>query len=662
MIVSHTERPRELKWYHAGPMLYGDWGTSRFYVLGLALYYAQHASFWYVAGVCALVAAVGWAYTIICRCYPDGGGVYSAARQTSKTLAAIGALLLFADYIVTASLSALDGMHYLQIKELVLWSGATHSADVAEFYVRAFAIFGIFLIGVVNFVGPKKAGTFALVVAVGTLALTIILVVAAMLPHGTISAMSQGWANIHRPSGSAGHMWHSLVNVVLALSGVEAIANMTGIMVHPVNRTAKKSIWPVLFEVVIFNLILAVAMNALPAKYLAKADASGQKTTLAAQEERAREIEKMPQWKENPALVAEHDAAELTTDQKDAENRVLWVMAKEFVGRPFAAICGIVFGLLLLSAVNTAIADMVSIQYVMARDSELPKGLMKLNIFGVPWRTLLAAVAMPSLILLVTGDLDLMAGLYAIGVVGAIAINLGSCCMNARMPLKVYERAGMGLLAAIMIAIEITLAIGKPSALAFAATVLGAGLGLRFVTKTYLPARARRKAALAAARTRGAAAALAVSPEAVEFGTPAEQLDMSKPKVLVATRGGIPLLQFAAKYAKRMDGILMIMFVRQVNVITMGSGVMTLDEDEEARAVFRKAAELCHAAGVAMIPVYAVSPDVAYAILDQAATYNVDSVLMGVSRQGTLLRALRGDVLTAVADHLPADISLLIHA
>ena len=35
---------------------------------------------------------------------------------------------------------------------------------------------------------------------------------------------------------------------------------------------------------------------------------------------------------------------------------------------------------------------------------------------------------------------------------------------------------------------------------------------------------------------------------------------------------------------------------------------------------------------------------------------------MGVSREGALLRALRGDVLAAVADHLPADISLLIHA
>ena len=63
-----------------------------------------------------------------------------------------------------------------------------------------------------------------------------------------------------------------------------------------------------------------------------------------------------------------------------------------------------------------------------------------------------------------------------------------------------------------------------------------------------------------------------------------------------------------------------------------------------------------------MIPIYVISRDVADSILDFAATYDVKALLMGVSRQGTLLRALRGDVLTSVADQLPQDIPLLIHA
>lgn len=652
MLVTHTERPRELKWYHAGPMLYGDWGTSRFYVLGLALYYSAHASFWYVAGVCALVACVGWAYTIICRCYPDGGGVYSAARHTSKTLAVVGALLLFADYIVTASLSAMDGMHYLQIKELVMWLHITADPEIAEFYVRGSAILGIALIGVVNYIGPRKAGTFALIVAMATLALTLMLTITVLVPHDTLTYVARGWSHVQRPTGSVGHMWHNLVAVVLALSGVEAIANMTGIMVEPVGRTSKKSIWPVLTEVVIFNLILAVAMNALDAKYFTATNAQGQQVTLAEKEEAARAWEKAhPGWQKDPALRSAHDAVDLTQDQKDAENRVLWVMARDFVGRPFAWLCGIVFGLLLLSAVNTAIADMVSIQYVMARDYELPKSLMRLNIFGVPWLTLAAAVGMPVLILLITGDLDLLAGLYAIGVVGAIAINLGSCCVNAQMPLKLYERLGMGLLAAVMVAIELTLAYEKPSALLFAGGVLVLGLAARFVNQRL--GRPQPAAPALPTRAVGGLAALA---------TPADQLDMSRPRVLVSTRGGKRLLDFAAEFAHDKRGILFVLYVRQINVLAPGGGGMSFEDDPEAQRVFTMAAEAARGKGVPMVPIYVTSPDVPYAILDFAATYNVSALLMGVSRQGAFLRALRGDVLSAVADHLPEDIPLLIHA
>ena len=77
------KRPRQLRWYHAGPMLFGDWGTSRLYVLGLCFVAARHASFWFMLAMSFLLVGVGWAYSIICRLYPDGGGVYSAARHRS---------------------------------------------------------------------------------------------------------------------------------------------------------------------------------------------------------------------------------------------------------------------------------------------------------------------------------------------------------------------------------------------------------------------------------------------------------------------------------------------------------------------------------------------------------------------------------------------------
>jgi hypothetical protein len=40
-------------------MLFGDWGTSRLYVLGLAWVAAGRGSFVYVSAMCALLLAVG---------------------------------------------------------------------------------------------------------------------------------------------------------------------------------------------------------------------------------------------------------------------------------------------------------------------------------------------------------------------------------------------------------------------------------------------------------------------------------------------------------------------------------------------------------------------------------------------------------------------------
>src|ERR1700740_331075 len=103
-----SERPRNVGWLQAAGLLFGDWGTSRLYVLGLALFFAGRTSFWLIVAMSILILAVGWAYTRSCRTDPDGGGVYTAAKSKSRMLAVVGALLLFADYTVTASLSSLD--------------------------------------------------------------------------------------------------------------------------------------------------------------------------------------------------------------------------------------------------------------------------------------------------------------------------------------------------------------------------------------------------------------------------------------------------------------------------------------------------------------------------------------------------------------------------
>ena len=58
-------------------MLAAVWPASFFF-------FAGYTSFYLICGMSVLILAVGWAYAQICRIYPDGGGVYTAAKHRSR--------------------------------------------------------------------------------------------------------------------------------------------------------------------------------------------------------------------------------------------------------------------------------------------------------------------------------------------------------------------------------------------------------------------------------------------------------------------------------------------------------------------------------------------------------------------------------------------------
>src|SRR5262245_42680264 len=547
------KRPRELRWYHAGPMLFGDWGTSRLYVLGLAFAAVGYASLWFMLAMSVLLIAVGWAYSVICRLFPDGGGVYSSARHRSQMLAVIGALLLCADYVVTAALSALDAFHYLHLPNAELWAAGS-----------------ILAIGVVNYFGPTKAGTGALVVALLTIGLTLVVALAA-LPH-------LDTVRVERPPGHFHNWWVSFTALILAISGVEAVANMTGIMVRPVERTSRLAIWPVLTEIVVLNLVLTVAMQAL--------------------------LPNLPH-EQVYTTVQEADGTVQQVVRPEVRDAMLRVLATHYIGHAFAAIASLVFALLLLSAVNTAVTDLVSIQYMMARDKELPPVFGGLNRWGMPLVPLIVGCLMPTATVLAVPDVEGLSHLYAIGVVGAVAVNLGTCSTNFELPLRKWERALMLPLTGLMVAIWVTIAVDKPQALAFAVGIMALGLLGRWVAHNretirkwflapvphplMLDVQASASAAvLAAAEARRAAPA-----------PPPQRAYTPSGRVMVATRGNPKLLKFALEQARSRQAELLVLFVRHIAVPTMGSSnVADASTDPEAQAVFREVEKAAAAAGV----------------------------------------------------------------
>ncbi|MDB5357368.1 MAG: amino acid permease [Phycisphaerales bacterium] len=614
-----TQRPRNVGWLQAAGLLFGDWGTSRLYVLGLAFLIAGHSSFWLVTMMSGLILAVGWAYTQICRIYPDGGGVYTAARRRSRTLAVIGALLLFADYSVTVSLSVLDGFHYFGlplarhvhnvatpaasdphapvqdagdaiVPERPTQGGSTGGPLLAWDSPGLWSIVAIAVIGFFNLMGPKHSSAFAVFAALGMIFITLLI---------SFSALPQlDWHDLPHRMGTLHHsprkLWIAFVSIVLALSGVEAIANLTGVMKKPVARTASRAIWTVAAEVAVFNILLALCMVAI---------------------------------------------YPLPRDVHVAD--MLAHLSRVYVGESGETAVRLVGGLLLLSAGNTAVNGLMSIVYVVSRDQELPGVFQRVNRFGAPWVAAILAAGVPILILIISHDVEHLADLYAIGVVGAIAINVTLCAVHPRLH-RLTRKIPMFLLGMLLLAIWITLAFTKIHALIFVSVVMAVGLSARALTKWLKARRAERPSLLRQAINEQ------LTPDA-----------MARPKLLLGTYGSDVLAPAALAEAKRTNSTLVVCFIRQIALSYKHEGRrLTIDTDVAALRTFSRFLDHAHATGVPILPVYDMGPDAAELMAETAAIYGCGRILIGTSRQGALYHLIKGHFQTRLEAMLPEDIKV----
>jgi len=603
IIPAGVHRPRNVDWKRAAALLYGDWGTSKAYVLGLAFVAAGFASFPIILAVCVLTAIVGFNYIIVCAHFPDGGGVYSAARQQSRFLASVGALLLIANFLVTAALSG--------------WAGVTY-LGVPSQYAPVAAMVVILILGAINYFGPKHSGSVSIWLAVPA----VIVVIATI----AFSARYLNVAHLEPRHTDLETAWVQFVGVILALSGVEAIANLTGVMkldrnatpsAPKVTQTSIKAILPVAIEVVGGTALLGWAMLSLPKSY----------------------------------------APELTAHKEDMlrflGQQYATLVGGAWFGDAFSIFVGAVFGLLLISAVNTAIVALIGVIYMMAQDGEMPPQFARLNIHGVPRIPLIVAVVIPILVLAITRRFEALAGLYAIGVVGAISVNLGACTFNKLLGLRAYERLIMGATFVVLALVEVTIAKTKPDALFFAVCVLGVGLGFRTYSHN-----------IAGLRT------LTVTRKVAEMVTPdlaaTVQTRLGEGhKIMVAARGITPVLTFALDEAQLRNAALYVLYVKEIAVFYARGptvpGRPKWQDDPEAAAIMSTMLKLGAERDLCVLPVYAVSEDAATTILDLAATLGTDYLIIGASQRTAMAKLLRSSVATNVAQQLPESIHLIIY-
>lgn len=594
MSSMHAARPREVNSWRAAGILYGDWGTSKAYVLGLAFALAGYSSFWYILAVSVLTLLVGLNYISICKFYPKGGGVYASVRDRSKVLSLIGAFFLISDYLVTAALSAVSAFHYLGVAQPEIWAMAA-----------------IAIIGMLNFLGPKHTGNLAIGLAVPTVIVVVCLGILS-LPF-----LPKAVHQLTPISENLSHDWGIFVGIIVALSGIEAIANTTGSMkLDPgstnenpsVVKTSTPAIVMVMLEVCIFTSLLGLAMNALPGLEISDGDVNA-------------------------------------PGHPDVRDAMLRYMGQFFGSALFGPAVGIVFDLiicvvitlLLLSAVNTAMVALISLLFIMSRDEELPKYFQRLNWFGVPVYATLTAFMLPIGVLLFVHDIMGLANLYAIGFVGAIAVNLGATATNFKLALKLWQRCFMFATFCIMGLIEISLFIDKPAARGFVVAIVGVGLLLRALVieqKEKIAEKAKKPL-------------LPEPPKDLHGG------------LLVAITAPGKALDFALEEAEMRGIPLYILFIREQRVITGFDQERLWVDDEGACAIFDYVIDKSPKTLVGFL--YTITSHMAYSIADIARQKKVDRVVIQNQRGAySLLNILRGVAPRDIFHNLPKAIDLVV--
>src|SRR5262249_47104238 len=191
----------------------------------------------------------------------------------------------------------------------------------------------------------------------------------------------------------------------------------------------------------------------------------------------------------------------------------------------------------------------------------------------------MVAMIIPMGLVVFVKDMGGLAELYAVGVVGAIATNLGATSTDRKLSIKGWERTLMFATFIVMAAIELSLLIDKPNARYFAFTILLIGLLLRALV---IERRMKKEPAPIQPRT------LPVAIRAPSPGEPAPAA-FSGDSILCAIRGTGRTLDFAIREARKNGARLYLLFVREQAFMTEQDRKRKWQDDEEASCIFNEA-------------------------------------------------------------------------
>lgn len=591
-----------------GPLLcwaivYADIGTSVYYVPGILYRDVGASAASFVLATSIVFVFLAEKYADISSRYAGGGGVVSVATDAFGPRAgALGGMLILVDYFLTAAISAVSGFAYLATLFPALESA-----------VPWLAVFGLVMLGGLNWIGIRESASVS--AAIGSAAFAVLLVLVAV---SVWRAEPQHWETITGQLAAAGRL--PLADAVigfsgawLAFSGLESLAQISPAMAPPRRRTAMIAMGLVVVAILFTSpLLTAFSTTVLDPRGL------------------------------NPdALQSELGFA---------------------MGGPWLrGLVVVTASALLLFAANTALVGAYHIFGALADGGFLPGLLLRRSQrFGTPTSAIVLAVVMPIAILAMTGgEIVLLGGLYAFGLLGAFA--LSSISLD-RVRMAEGQRGllfALGIATTVLVLLAwVTNLVAKPSATVFGgsltAVMMLAGVAYRRglwrprEAPSVTPEEAERIAA-----ERPAAAEILTLAEAIELA-PAYQ-----PKTLVCVRTANERLldEAAAHLAGREEVDVAVLFIDEVPGLFVPRDT---EPSREARRVLDSSVAWLNRQGAAAIPIWRVARDAGEAIADAAARLGVESILIGTSQRGMLWHMLRGNVLTRLTARVPAKTRLVI--
>ena len=371
-----------------GPILcwavvFADIGTSVYYVPGI-LYNTNNirdlAGF-FVFLTMSVFVLLTLKYAEVTQRFPQGGGVVTVGAQAlNKWFGALGGMFILVDYFLTAAISSLSGMQYLSVVIPAL--GYTLIVPVVgqvQAVLILITIVVLALLGLLNWIGISESAKVSFVAAIIAFGSDVAILIT-VFSHISFSSFFALFPTMfaHRTLTPA-FILIGYAGAFLAFSGLESISQLSPVMRTPHKRVAGIALLLVVLTIGLTSPLLTMLSTSL-----------------------------LPRQASDPVL----------------STQLISLLAGKWGSVILQTEVAVSASTLLIFASNTAIIGTYHVFIALARMDFFPPFLLQRNkLHGTPHYSILLATGIPILILvLVLGQINILADLYAFGLLGAFSL------------------------------------------------------------------------------------------------------------------------------------------------------------------------------------------------------------------------------------------------